>query len=67
MLWGEGLGEGGMDWEFGISRYKLLYIEQINSKVLLYSIGDYIQDPVKTTMEKNMRRNVCVCITESLC
>ena len=32
-------GEG----EFGISRYKLLYIKQINNKVLLYSTGNYSQ------------------------
>ena len=40
--------EGGMDWEFGISRCKLLilYIEWINNKVLLYSTGSYIQYPV---------------------
>ena len=37
-------GNGGeIDWEFGISRCKLLYIERINSKVLLYSTGNYIQ------------------------
>ena len=40
--WG---GGGGMDWEFGISRCKLLYIEWINNKVLLYSTGNYIQYP----------------------
>ena len=34
---------GGMDWEFGTSRCKLLYIERINNKVLLYSTGNYIQ------------------------
>ena len=34
-----------MDWEFGISRCKLLYIEWINNKVLLYSTGNYIQYP----------------------
>ena len=34
------------DWEFGISRCKLLYIEWINNKVLLYSTGNYIQYPV---------------------
>ena len=28
-------GDGGMEWEFGISRYKLLYIGWINNKVLL--------------------------------
>ena len=32
--------------EFGISRYKVLYIKQINNKVLLYSTGNYIQYPV---------------------
>ena len=40
---GGGEGGGGMDWEFGISRCKLLYIEWINSKVLLYNTGNYIQ------------------------
>jgi len=35
------------DWEFGISRYKLLYIEWIDNKVLLlYNIGNYIIYPV---------------------
>ena len=29
-------GWGGMEWESGISRCKLLYIEWINNKVLLY-------------------------------
>ena len=31
------------DWEFGISRNKLLNIGWLNNKVLLYSTGDYIQ------------------------
>ena len=39
---GEGCGRG-KDWEFGISRYKLLYIRWINNKVLLYNTGNYIQ------------------------
>ena len=26
-----------MEWEFGVSRYKLLYIKWLNNKVLLYS------------------------------
>ena len=42
---GEG-AKGGMDWEFGISRCKLLYIEWINNKVLPDSTGNYIQYPV---------------------
>ena len=37
---------GGTDWEFGISRCKLLYIGWINSKILLYSTGNHIQYPV---------------------
>ena len=37
---------GGMDWEFGVSRCKLLYIEWINNKVLMYSTGKCIQYPV---------------------
>ena len=39
-------GRGGMDWEFAISRCKLLYTEGINTKILLYSTGNYIQYPV---------------------
>ena len=38
--------KGGKDWEFGVSRYRLLYIGWINNKRLLYSTGDYIQHPM---------------------
>ena len=31
-----GQGEEGVDWGFGVSRHKLLCIEWINNKVLLY-------------------------------
>ena len=44
-LWlstGRGVG-GGRNWEFEISRCKLLYAGWINSKVLLYSTGNNIQ------------------------
>ena len=37
---------GRMDWEFGISRCKLVYLEWINNNVLLYRTGNYIQYPV---------------------
>ena len=37
---------GGVDWEFGVSRCKLVYIGCINHKVLLYSTGNCIQYPV---------------------
>ena len=42
---GEGVGRG-MEWEFGVSRYKLLYTEWVNNKVLLYSTENCIQYPV---------------------
>ena len=42
---GEGV-RGGMEWEVGLSRCKLLYVGWINNKVLLYSTGNYIQYPV---------------------
>ena len=35
-----------MKWEFGVSRWKLLYIEWITNKVLLYSMGNYLWYPV---------------------
>ena len=38
-------GGGRVDWEFGVSRCKLLHIEWINNKVLLYSTRNYIQYP----------------------
>ena len=48
----------GMDWEFGISRCKLLFREWINIKVPLYSTGNYIQYLVinHNGMEMNMRK-----------
>ena len=36
-------GEGAMDWEFGVGRYKLLHLEWISSEVVLYSTGNHIQ------------------------
>ena len=49
---GERVG-GGMDWEFWINSYKLLYIEWINNKVLLNSTGNYIQYPVTNHNRKD--------------
>ena len=45
-------GREGKDWEFGISRGKLLYIGWINSKVLLYSSGNSIPISVTNHNEK---------------
>ena len=65
----EGNG-GGKDWEFRLSRCKLLYIAGINSKVQLYSTGNYIQYPVINLNGSECEKEyiyVCVCIAESLC
>ena len=56
----EKVGGRGIDWEFGISRCKLLYIGRINNKVLLYSTGSYIQYPMINHNEKNMKKNIHV-------
>ena len=55
---------GGKEWEFGISRGKLLYIGWINNKILLYSTGNNIQYPVTNRNGKEYEKNIC--ITESL-
>ena len=60
----KGEGRGGKDWEFGVSKCKLLNIGWINNKVLLYSLGDYIQYPV---IKNNGKENKKECITESIC
>ena len=57
---GEG-GEGGMGWEFGISRCKLSHTQWIHNKVLLYSTGNYIQCPVINHNGKEHEKE-CVCI-----
>ena len=33
--------EGGIGWEFGVRRCKLLYTEWMNNKVLLYSTRNH--------------------------
>ena len=35
-------GRSGMDWEFGVSRYKVLHLKWISNEILLYSTGNYI-------------------------
>ena len=61
-----GRGWGGMEWEFRISRCKLLYTEWINNKVLLYSTGNNIQYSVINHNGKEYFKKH-ICITESLC
>ena len=65
-------GKGGKDWEFGISRGKLLYIGWINSKFLLYSTGNCSQNPVinrngKENEKEYIYTHIYICLTESFC
>ena len=38
-------GGSGREWEFGVGRCKLLYLEWMGDEALLYSTGNYIQNP----------------------
>ena len=49
----QGGKSGWMDWEFGISR---LNIGWINNKALLYSTGSYVQYPVINHNEKEYKK-----------
>ena len=58
-----------MDWEFGTSRCKLVYIEWIDKKILLYSTGNFIKYLVMKHNGKKMKKNVymCVCVCVCVC
>ena len=57
-----------MGWEFGVGRRKLLHLEWINYKVLLYSTANYMQSPgIDHNGKEYLKKNVSMCITESLC
>ena len=60
--WGrDGMGGWG-------SRCKLLYMEQISNKVLLYSTENYIQYPmINHNGKEYKKKNAYICVTESLC
>ena len=55
-----------MDWEFGVSRCKLLHIEWMDNKVLLYSTGNYVQCPEINHNGKEYKKEY-ICIIVSLC
>ena len=41
-------GGSGINWEFGVSRCNLFYLEWISNEALLHSPGNYIQSPMRT-------------------
>lgn len=56
-----------MDWEFRVSKFKLLYREQTN-KGLLFSTGNYIQYlGINCNGKEQHKKNAHMCITESSC
>ena len=56
----KGRGGRGMDWELGVGTRQLLYIGQINNKVLLYSTGDYIQYTVINHIGKEYKKRMSI-------
>ena len=49
-----------MDWEFGVGKCKLLYLEWISDEVLLYSTGNYIHSlGVEHDGRQYEKKNVC--------
>ena len=57
---------GGINQEFGINRYTLLYIKQITNKDLPYNTGNYIQYLVINYNEKDSEKEYIYYINESL-
>ena len=51
---------------FGVSRCKLVYIEWINNKILLYSTENYTQYPVIDQNGKEFEKE-CVCVCVCVC
>ena len=55
-----------MEWEVGVSRSDLLYLECINNKVVPYSTENYMEYPViKHNGKEHSKNNLYICI--SLC
>ena len=54
-----------MDWEFVVGRSRLLHLEWINNKVLMYSTENYIQYTVINHNGKEYRKRIYV-ISESV-
>ena len=62
----KGEKEGGINQEFGINRYALLYIKQINNKDLLQSTGNYTNYLVIAYNEKKSeKKNIYITLIHS--
>ena len=53
-----------VEWEVGVSRYKLLYTEWKNNPVQLHSTENYIQYPMINHNGKEYKKECITCITE---
>ena len=52
-----------MDWEFGVGRCKLLHLEWVNNKVLLYSTGNYIQSlGINHNGKEYFKKRMYICV-----
>ena len=56
---------GVVDWEFEVSRCKLLHIDWMDNKVLLYSTGNYIQCPGINHTGKEYFLKMSICVKQS--
>ena len=59
---GRGGGGGEMDWEFGVSRCKLLHVEWISNEVLLYKHRELYPFTCDGTRWKIVWEEECVCM-----
>ena len=57
------VGGSRMTREFGVSRFKLLHLEWINSKVLLNNPGNYVQSPEIDCDGKENKKRTYIYIT----
>ena len=61
----EGGGGRGIDWEFGVGRCKLLHLEWLNNKVLMYSTANYIQNYIQypeTNHNGKQHKKMYICV-----
>ena len=52
----------GMYWEFGVGRCKVLHLEWISNKLLVYRRGNYIQYPVVDHNGKEHFKSIYICV-----